>query len=91
MSETETGPSQNAFDSEMRLRTSKSGLESKTDLECYNTGVTNIKILQLLQLVFHFIHRTSRDSRNDKDPVRTSGGHVLCVNLKSKVGLFGRV
>ena len=45
MSETETRPSKNAVDSETRPRPSKSGLETgletKTDLEYYNTD-TNI-------------------------------------------------
>ncbi len=43
MSETKTRPSQNAFDSKTRPRPSKSGhetgLETKTDLEYYNTTV----------------------------------------------------
>ncbi len=47
---------------------------------------------QPLQLVFHLIHKASKDSRNDLGHVRTSGGHVyLYINIKSKDGLFGWV
>ncbi len=37
MSDTETNPSENVFDSETRQRPSKSGLETKTNTKSYNT------------------------------------------------------
>ncbi len=43
MSEAEKGPSQNAFESETETRPSKSGLETKINLEYYNTAPAELR------------------------------------------------
>ncbi len=55
MSETETRSSQNAFDSEMRQRPSKSDLETKTNLEYYNTNFKFDSLQDSLLLVMDLI------------------------------------
>ncbi len=59
MSKTETRPSQNAFDSEMRPRPSKNvfetGLKTKNDLEYYNATQTEqlSRVLQCFYTLFN--------------------------------------
>ncbi len=59
MSENETRPSQNAFDSETRLRPSKSGLETgletETNLEYYNTSSIKVFLVLLLLSPSHML------------------------------------